>query len=141
MNYVFLNGERFDVLGLHPLNKEDPYHQHVKKLVALRKKVRDVLYQGRMMDTLGLSEIPEQTQARVFVGKTAAVVTVWDRRPERKPWELAINTSALPWPQALTKAKALLLDGTEQDVAIKRDATTMRVTVPAAEICALRFSR
>jgi hypothetical protein len=146
-NYVFLNGERFDVLGLHPLNKENPVHQHVKKLVALRKKVRDVLYQGRMMDALGLSGMPELVQARVFTGTRgagvppAAVITVWDRRPDRQPWDLTVNTSALPWPQGLTKTKALLLDGTEQDLVVKRDAATIKVTVPADEICALRFNR
>ena len=147
MNYVFLNGERFDVLGLHPLNKEDPYGQHVKQLVSLRKKVHDVIYQGRMRDALGLSGMPEQVEARVFLGQTSAgvppatVVTVWDRRAERKPWELTIDSSALPWPSGLKQAKALQLDGTERDVAVTLEGAKLRLTVPAGEVCALRFSR
>ena len=141
MNYVFLNGERFDVLGLHPLNKDDPYHQHVRKLVALRKRIHDVLYQGRMRDVLGLSGMPEQVQARVFVTKTAAVVTVWDRRANRQPWELTVDTTALAWPAGVKQATALLLDGTAQAAPFKQEGSKLVVTVPADEICALRFSR
>ncbi|MBU0606502.1 MAG: hypothetical protein KKI08_01395, partial [Armatimonadetes bacterium] len=155
-NYVFLLGERFDVLNLHPLNEQNPVHQHVKQLVALRKQVRDVVYQGRMRDALGLSGMPERVQARVFVpegpngarpaqpgrapsGPPATVVTVWDRGQDRKPWTLTIDTTALPWPPGLRQAKVLLLDGTAQPAPIKQDGSKLTVAVPAAEVCALRF--
>ena len=71
LKYVFLIGERFDVLGLCNVGQGDPFGEYVKALVALRARVRDVVYQGRMMDVRGLSGMPPQVDARVFV-RTAA---------------------------------------------------------------------
>lgn len=141
MNYVFLLGERFDALGLHPLLPDDPYGRHVRALIALRAKVRDIVYQGRMMDTLGLSGMPEQVEARVFVRRQppGAVVTVVDRRPERTPWELTITTRELPWPEKLTRVKILQLDGTEAETAISPAQETVKVSVAGVEVQAVRF--
>ncbi len=166
LNYVFLLGERFDILNLHPLRKDDPFGQHVRKLVALRQKIRDVVYQGRMRDALGLSGMPEGVEARLFIWQLraaqpgrarpaaksasenlpmadispgAVVVTIWDRRAERTPWELSLDTSATQWPAGVQKARAFLLDGSEQDVEIQKEGTQWRMSVPAAEVCALRI--
>jgi hypothetical protein len=143
MDYVFLNGERFDTLGLHPLNVKDAYGQHMKKLIALRKKVHNVVYQGRMMDVRGLSGMPELVEARVFVGQDkapAVVVSTWDRRAEKAPWQLTLDTSQLPSAPGVAKAKAFLLDGTEQTLQVKQDGGKLVVTVPASEVTAVRFA-
>lgn len=148
MNYVFILGDRFDTLGLPPADKQTPYSQHVKKLVALRKKIHDIVYKGRLMDIRGLSGMPERVEARVFTLMTrgagvtpAAVVTSWDRRADPQPWELTIDTAQLPWPQGATRAKAMLLDGTAQAVPVKQDGSRLVVTVPASEIAAVRFEQ
>ncbi|NUQ02062.1 MAG: hypothetical protein HUU35_19615, partial [Armatimonadetes bacterium] len=60
LNFVYLNGERFDILNLHAVDPASPFADHVRKLVALRKKVRDVVYGGRMMDVRGLAGMPEK---------------------------------------------------------------------------------
>ena len=143
MDYVFLNGERFDILGLHPLNVKDPYGQHMKKLIALRKKVHNVVYQGRMMDVRGLSGMPELVAARVFVGpeKTPSVViSTWDRRPEKAAWQLTLDTSQLPSTPSLEAAKAFLLDGTQQVLPVKLEGSKLIVTVPASEVAAVKFT-
>lgn len=141
MNYVFLLGERFDALNLWQVSQTDPFGAHMKQLIALRARVRDVVYAGRMMDVRGLSGMPERVEARVFVRAqpAGAVVTVWDRRPERTPWRLRIDTSALPWPAGLTAARALLLDGTELPADLAREGGVLSLAVPAAEVCALSF--
>jgi hypothetical protein len=141
MNYVFLLGERFDTLGLHPLRTDDPYGQHVRALVALRARVRDIVYEGRMADRLGLSGTPDGVEARVFVRQTppGAVVTVVDRRLARAPWELRIRTGDLPWPAGLTRARVLRLDGSDAEAPLTAQDGALSVTVEAAEVQAIRF--
>jgi hypothetical protein len=141
MNYVFLIGERFDVLGLHPLNKDDPFGQHLKQLVALRKRVRDVVYDGRMLDVQGLSGMPEGVEARVFVRRDpeSTVVTIWDRRAEKQPWELRVDTSALPASAGASKVSVLMLDGTAEVLMANESAGRLTLTVPGQEVLALRF--
>jgi hypothetical protein len=141
MNMVFLLGERFDALNLWQVPQDAPYGAHMKKLIALRAKVRDVVYAGRMMDVRGLSGMPEGVEARVFVGQDqpGAVATVWDRRAEREAWELRIDPSALPWPEGLTSATVLSLDGSEQPVGLAQGGGVITMLVDAAEVCAIRF--
>lgn len=141
MNMVFLLGERFDALNLWQVPQDTPYGAHMKQLIALRAKLREVVYAGRMMDERGLSGTPEGVEARVFVRQDppGAVVTVWDRRPERDAWELRVETSALPWPEGLTSARLLALDGSERSAALAQDGGLITVPVAAAEVCAIKF--
>ncbi|HJN17038.1 MAG TPA: DUF6259 domain-containing protein, partial [Armatimonadota bacterium] len=140
MNFVFLNGERFDVLGLHPLDVDDPFAQHLKALIALRAKVRDIVYTGRMLDSLGLSGMPAQVDARVFISSEApgVVVATVDRRAERTGWELQINTAALPWPEGLRSCRALALDGADREVTLAATDGVLTVPMQPGEIVALR---
>jgi len=139
MNLVFLNGERFDTLGLYPLDKQSAFGEHVRKLVALRQKIRDIVYRGRFRDVLGLSGMPERVAARLFVREGfGAVVTIVDRRKERSAWDLRVATAAV----GAGKAQRLSLDGSEEPLEVKRDGAALVVKVdPAAEVCAVRFGR
>lgn len=143
MDYVFVLGERFDTLGLHPLNKQSPYGEHLRKLVALRKRVHDVIYPGRMRDVLGLGGMPAQVEARGFVGpkRDCAVVTVWDRREQRQPWELRVDPEALGVTGRLTRAEVLKLDGTTDQVTVAERDGKLTLALPGEEIMAVRFSR
>lgn len=142
MNLVFLLGERCDALGLYPLNPESAYGEHVRKLVALRARIRDVVYQGRFMDERGLSGMPEQVSARVFTrtDPPGVVVTVVDRRKERTPWELRISPQALPWPPGLIQARLLSLGGSAQEVPVTFQEGELSVPIePSAEAYAVRL--
>lgn len=142
MNFVFLIGERFDTLGLYPLDTQSPFGEHVKRLVALRRRIRDIVYPGRMLDERGLAGMPDRVDARVFVRQRppGAVVTVVDRRDERGPWGLYIDVNALPWPEGLSGATLLHLDGSEDavDTGAGDDALTVRIA-SSDEACALRI--
>ncbi len=142
MNMVFLLGERFDALNLWQVPQDEPYGAHMKQLIALRSKLRDVVYEGRMLDVRGLSGMPDGVEARVFVNQNqpSAVVTVWDRRPERDAWQLRLDPSALPWPDGLASASILHMDGSEQPAGIAIDGCVISVDVDAAEVCAIRFA-
>jgi hypothetical protein len=41
----------------------------------------------------------------------------------------------------VAKARALLLDGTEQVLAVKQEGGKLQVTVPASEVAAVRFAK
>jgi len=117
LNLVFLNGERFDLLNLHLIDADSDYATHVRRLLALRRRVRDIVYGGRFMDQRGLAGMPKTVDARVFVRQSppGAVLTVVDRREERLPWELSLDPAALPWPQGLAKGQLFRLDGSTGD--------------------------
>lgn len=142
LNYVFLIGERFDILGLHNVAHDCPFGQHVKNLVALRKRIRDVVYSGRLLDVQGLSGMPEQVEARVFVRRDpgAAVVTIWDRRADKQPWELQVDTKVLTLSTGLSSITGLMLDGSTAAIpGVVRDGKLI-ATVPGAEVLALKIS-
>jgi len=142
VNNVFLIGERFDILGLYPLDTANPFGEHVRRLVALRRRIADTVYSGRMMDIRGLGGMPGLVEARVFVHQepAAAVVTIVDRRTDRQPWTLTIDTGELPWPQVPQEATLLLLDGAEQEAKVSLEGELWTVEVPAGvEVGALRF--
>jgi hypothetical protein len=142
MNYVFLLGERFDTLGLWQADPQSDYCQHLRRLIALRAKIRDTVYGGRMLDVRGLSGMPERAEARVFLRQSPAeaVVTVVDRRPERTPWTLELTPGDLPWPQGLAQAALLDLDGGERpmDLRVSEGRTALRLD-PAPPVAALRI--
>ncbi|MCC6446844.1 MAG: hypothetical protein IT210_25755 [Armatimonadetes bacterium] len=135
VNRVFLIGERFDTLGLYPLNRESSFGEHIKKLVALRQKVRDIVYQGRFYEALGLSGMPPKAEARVFIRKTrpGVILTLLDRRVERSPWVLSIDTSALPWPAKLSRATLLSLDGSSTPARMSRQGRLVRLEIQLQE--------
>ncbi len=151
MNLVFLNGERFDILARWPLEPEDPFIQHMQGLLGMRRKLRDVVYTGRMMDELGLSGMPERVEARLFVlgEPPVAAITVVDRREERAPWTLTIDPTAVEaaagesgvrWPDGLSSARMLLHDGSERALEITRDGDSLRIEMrDTGEVCAIRF--
>jgi len=142
MNRVFLLGERFDTLGLYPPQKGSPFGEHVRRLVALRKKVRDIVYKGRFMEELGLAGMPEKVEARAFVrqNRPGAVLTVVDRRPQRAPWTVQIDTRSLPWPRGLTGARLLQLDGSGQRAEMERQRNLVQIHLaPKTEVYAVRI--
>ncbi len=143
LNYVFVLGERIDTLGLYPLRRDSQYGAHVKRLVALRSKVRDLLNGGRRYDQLGLSGMPDKVVARVLTRAepAGAVVALWDRRPARQPWTLRVDTGQLPWPAGLTSVRLLKLDGSEQPLTPRRDGSAVTVTIDPSEVAAVRFQR
>lgn len=140
MNYVFVLGERFDTLGLHPVDKKSAYAEHVKALVALRRQVRDVVYAGRMRDVEGLRGMPEQVVARVFVRAQApaVVVTAWDRREQRAPWTLQLDLAALGLRGTPAKCQVLKLDGSKTALTPTSRDGKLELGIPGEEVLAVR---
>ena len=93
MNRVFLMGFRFDVLG--PL--DDTFMQYMKDLIALRQQIKGELYRSAFRDTVGLGEVPERVEAKVFRHSSGAsmTLTILDRRERKEAFDLTIDLEAL----------------------------------------------
>jgi hypothetical protein len=93
MNRVFLMGYRFDILA-GSINRNDPFYQYLRQLIALRQAVKADLYASDFRDELGLSSLPEGVHAKLFRHREgrSLTVNVLDRRPlPRPPFELSID--------------------------------------------------
>jgi len=96
MNRVFLLGLRFDAIA-HPLDREGDYGKHLKRLIDLRKRIKGELYNSSFRDTIGLGDLPEDVEARVFRGDAgnSATITLLDHRIEKTAFSLELDRQAL----------------------------------------------
>ncbi len=130
MNRVFLMGYRFDIL-LREVDRDDPFHQYLRHLIALRQRVKDVVYLGEFRDDLGLGALPARTDAKLFRDRARAtlVATLVDRREQRAPITLAIDL-AVHGIAPPTHAVLYQLDGSETPLAIAMNHTVLTLTLP-----------
>jgi len=96
MDRVFLMGYRFDAIN-HPLDRESDYAKHLKRLIDLRKRIKGELYNSSFRDAIGLGDLPEDVEARVFRGDTgnSATITLLDHRAEKAAFSLELDRQAL----------------------------------------------
>ncbi len=130
MKRVFLMGYRFDVLAGR-VNPDSPYHQFLRRLIGLRKKLKADIYGAEFRDDIGLGGLPERVEAKLFRRRDGRrlCATVLDRRGEAaEPWTLALKLEAHDFP---TPAAATLytLDGEEKPL-IFTTSTDRRLEVP-----------
>jgi hypothetical protein len=131
MNRVFLMGFRFDILDT--IDPANPFHQHLRKLIALRQKIKADIYTGEFRDTIGLGPIPERLDVKLFRRRdgTSLTLTLFDRRQERKPFALPVDLQAVSVASA-KEARLLLLDGMETGISMQCDAQGLaKLQVPA----------
>lgn len=96
MNRVFLMGYRFDILA-YPVNRQDPFMQYLKQLIALRQRIKDPLYDSDFRDEIGLGPMPEKVYAKLShhrQGKSLTVTLVDRRAAVKQPFELTIDLAA-----------------------------------------------
>jgi hypothetical protein len=71
INRVYLLGFRFDVTPLpvgSRIKKGEPLTEHIRRLIALRKKVKRLQYESRFMDDLGVRCASAKVVAKAFKG-------------------------------------------------------------------------
>ena len=130
MNRVFLMGYRFDVLG-YPLNKQDPYWQYMRKLIALRQEIKGDLYASSFRDEIGLGSLPQQVEAKVFrhdQGRSLTI-TVVDRRQDKMATILTLDASKLDV-QPMTRATLYTLGGEQTQLNIVAEGSVLRIKLP-----------
>ena len=92
MNRVYLMAHRFDILG-YPLQKDQSFWKYMKKLIVLRQSIKDELYNSHFRDEIGLENLPEKVEAKIFchVEKTSLTVNIIDRRENKNAFTLKID--------------------------------------------------
>jgi hypothetical protein len=144
MNRVFLMGYRFDVL-LRPVDRKNPFAQHLRRLIALRQQVKADLYASDFRDTIGLGPLPENIHAKLFRRRDGQGLTLnlVDRRQgEKKPFDLAIDLTkhdfASPGPAVLYQ-----LDGRQAELTLRADQGKLTLQVPplTGEVAAIVVRR
>ena len=93
LNRVFLMGYRFDLL-VHVSDRNAPFSQYLRRLVALRQQVKADLYASDFRDEIGLGPLPEKVYAKLFRrqdGQSLTLNLVDRRSGEKAPFELTID--------------------------------------------------
>jgi hypothetical protein len=132
MNRVFLMGYRFDILA-YPVNRQDPFMQYMRQLIALRQRIKDQLYASDFRDEIGLGPMPDKVYAKVFrhrQGKSLTVTLVDRRAALRKPFELSIDLS-MHDVAAANKVILYELGGAARPLARKQQGRKLTMEVPA----------
>ncbi len=94
MNRVFLMGYRFDILLAGRLDRQDPFAQYLKQLIALRQQVKGQLYNSDFRDEIGLGPLPDKVLAKIFRHRqsTSLTISLVDRRTgPKKPFVLTVD--------------------------------------------------
>jgi len=144
MNRVFLMGYRFDIM-VGRINEDDPYHQYLRNLIALRKKIKDQLYNSDFRDTIGLSPLPENVYAKLFRSRDGGslTLTLLDRRRKvKEPFDITIELAKNNFQNA---GEAILYLFGGEEIALTMEKTgdgTLTLHVPpfAGEIAAIVVS-
>jgi len=134
MDRVFLMGYRFDVLG-YPLDKRSDYVQHLRRLIALRKRIKGDLYESSFKHTIGLGDLPKGVDARLFRQDEGESLTIafLDRRKDRAALSLDVDCGKLDV-DGLSRATLYTLDGHEVVVPLQaRGEGCIRLDVPKRE--------
>jgi hypothetical protein len=97
VNRVYLLGFRFDVTPLPPgsrIKRGEPLTEHVRRLIALRKRVKQLQYASRFMDDLGLKCGSEKVVAKVFkdLKGRRVLINLIDYRPEKSRFLIEVDT-------------------------------------------------
>jgi len=129
MNRVFLMGNRFDILG-YPLNKEQPFWQYMKKLIALREAIKDELYNSHFMDEIGLGSLPPKVEAKIFrhVDKSSITLNIIDRREIKKAFILEVDIKKHT-SKNLKNCTLYTFDG-KKKIPVKKSRGILQIKVP-----------
>ena len=132
MNRVFLFGHRFDILG-YPLDRDRPFWQYMKKLIALRQAVKSELYSSHFRDVDGLGTLPSRVEAKIFrhVQGTSLTINLVDRRLSKEPFSLEINQADLDV-EDMSECALLTFAGRKR-MQLRRTGERLHIEVPALE--------
>lgn len=130
MNRVYLIGHRFDILGF-PLRRSDPYWVYMKKLINLRERIKIHLYKSSFRDGVGLGELPNRVEVKVFRHNAgnSITLTIVDRRTAKGSFELSLDSSSYNI-KKLGKATFYDFDGERQTALNYTGDNKIKLTIP-----------
>jgi hypothetical protein len=144
LNRVFLMGYRFDILAW-PINRNDSFAHYLRRLIALRQKVKADLYASDFRDEIGLGPLPEKVEARLFRHREGRSLTVnlLDRRSLPKaPFELSIDLAKSSFVQP-AKVTLFEFEGGQMSLSSTNRQETLLVQVPPlnGEVASISIAR
>jgi hypothetical protein len=134
VNRVYLLGFRFDVTPLpvgSRIKKGEPLTEHIRRLIALRKKVKQLQYESRFMDDLGVKCEAEKVVTKVFKGLDGrrVLINIVDYRPEKNSFLIEVDAKLY----CLTGKEACKLyavDDQEAELQLKLKERKLLIEVP-----------
>ncbi|MGB9759607.1 MAG: DUF6259 domain-containing protein [Thermoproteota archaeon] len=100
MNRVYLFGFRFDVtllpLGTR-IKKGDSFVEYVRKLIALRKKIKYIQYNSKFIDDLGVRCLYKKVILKAFksFNDETLLINVLDYRKQKEPFTIKVDKSVV----------------------------------------------
>lgn len=147
MNRVYLLGFRFDVTLPHGEPRIKRGHgltEHIKKLIRLRRKTKQIQYNSTFTDDIGLKCTCEGVAAKCFrsIDQNNLLVNFVDYRTNRGPFTISIDRSVHPILGHLT-ATMYTIDEEVFDLVPKTTDKTVDVVIPdfAGKVASLLLSR
>ena len=130
MNRVYLMAHRFDILG-YPIRKDQPFWQYMKKLIALRQSIKDELYNSHFRDEIGLGNLPEKVEAKIFchVEKTSLTINIIDRRENKNAFTLKVDPKE-QGVKDLKQCRLFTFEG-KKKLSAKKSRGVFNIKVPA----------
>lgn len=137
MNRVYLFGFRFDVTPLPAgsrIKSGEPLTEHLRRLIALRKKVKQLQYESRFMDDLGVKCDAEKVVAKAFKGLDGRriLINLIDYRSERKEFLIEIDADSYNLTGEVA-CKLYAVNDQEADLNVKLRQGKLLVEVPLFE--------
>lgn len=130
-NRAFLMGYRFDILDR--ITPGDPTSEYLKNLIALRQRVKHLLYTSSFRDDIGLGKLPDKVYAKLFRsndGKQLFVSMVDRREGKQLPFKMTIDLSLNEF-QGNRSASILGFNNYKAKVPTKTSTHTIELQVPA----------
>ena len=137
LRYVLLHGQRFDYCFGGPRRSGEEYlstgMKELRDIIRLRRAVHKDLEASRFKDRIGLSGMPDNVEARLFVSddKRRALIGILDFRKKQKAFAISLDTAAHGL-KTLVAAELVLPGG--RLVALPkptRQTRVVRVSLPA----------
>jgi len=97
MNRVYLMGFRFDVSLQNDVERGNPLTEHIRELIRLRKKVKDIQYSSRFMDDVGVVSCPDRVVVKAFKSNDgeSLLLNVVDYRPDKRGFTIELDLRSL----------------------------------------------
>jgi len=95
LNKIFLLGLRFDLCLYRRLRINDKLAVYFRKVLNLRRKIKNYLVNSRFIDDILLVSRPRLVEAKLFLGEGFLIVTLLDIRVSRSRFKLILNVKPL----------------------------------------------
>lgn len=133
LNRVFLLGYRFDLCLYRRLRKGEDFTEYARKVISLRRKSKNYLYNSKFMDDIGVEKIPKDIEVKVFKYKydNISIVNILDNRDKTSGFEIILDCTKLGL-NHVNKVKFCTI-GYEKEMSYCKEDNLIKIAVLALE--------